>query len=213
VGSGLRACYHCRHYLVSDPTERRNLTYQLDEAEYAEWKKLYERWPGYGYEGKFLEQYLTTKLIPHRRGGVLLDVAARSSPYWILCREQFGMETYRQDLCYRTEDLTDHEFNGYASDIPLPDDSVDAITLHCSFEHFEGDGDSEAVAEFQRLLKPGGQACIIPLYFTTPPEPHQEEPVRFYTLETLIERVINITTMEWKIVQTPRKPALIFSNS
>ena len=88
---------------------------------------LYERWPGYGYEGKFLEQYLTTKLIPHPRGGVLLDVAARSSPYWILCREQFGMDTYRQDLCYK--DADDHTFGGYASSIPLPDDSVDTITF------------------------------------------------------------------------------------
>lgn len=182
--------------------------FSIDNTEYEAWKMLYERWPGYGYEGKFLEQYLTTKLIPHPRGGVLLDVAARSSPYWILCREQFGMDTYRQDLCYK--DADDHTFGGYASSIPLPDDSVDTITLHCSFEHFEGDGDSEAVAEFERLLKPGGQACIIPLYLMNP---HQEEPVRFYTMDTLIERVCNITTMEWKIVDTPRKPALIFSNS
>ncbi len=139
---------------------------------------------------------------------MLVDVAAQSSPYWILCREQFGMDTYRQDLAYKESDA--HTFAGPASSIPLPDDSVDTITLHCSYEHFEGDGDTEAVREFERILKPGGQACIIPLYMKTP---HQEEPVRFYTMETLAERVLRHTSMKWEIVQTPRKPALIFSNS
>lgn len=42
--------------------------------------------------------------------------------------------------------------------------SLDAIGLHCSFEHFEGDGDFRMVREAMRVLKPGGRLLIIPFY-------------------------------------------------
>ena len=53
-----------------------------------------------------------------------------------------------------------------AAAIPLPDASCDAMSLHCSFEHFEGTADSGFVREASRLLKPGGVGCIIPLYLS-----------------------------------------------
>jgi len=51
-----------------------------------------------------------------------------------------------------------------ADAIPLPDGSVDFMTLHCTFEHFENQADTGSVKECSRLLKPGGQAVILPLY-------------------------------------------------
>ncbi len=48
--------------------------------------------------------------------------------------------------------------------MPLADASVDLMTLHCSFEHFEGDRDSRFVTEAERVLAPGGRVCILPLY-------------------------------------------------
>ncbi len=52
----------------------------------------------------------------------------------------------------------------FGSSIPLPGASVDAITLHCSLEHFEGEEDLKFFEEGSRLLKRGGRICVIPLY-------------------------------------------------
>lgn len=48
--------------------------------------------------------------------------------------------------------------------IPMPEKTVDAIGLHCSLEHFEGDSDGRFAAEAFRLLRPGGALLIIPFY-------------------------------------------------
>jgi SAM-dependent methyltransferase len=51
-----------------------------------------------------------------------------------------------------------------AERMPLSDMSVDKISCHHSFEHFQGDADSQAIREIQRVLRPGGKACIVPLF-------------------------------------------------
>ncbi|MBI5153840.1 methyltransferase domain-containing protein [Candidatus Poribacteria bacterium] len=51
-----------------------------------------------------------------------------------------------------------------ACELPLPDSSLDAMALHCSFEHFEGDSDTRFVREAMRVLRPGGGLLIIPFY-------------------------------------------------
>lgn len=48
--------------------------------------------------------------------------------------------------------------------MPLPEEFATKIALHCSFEHFEGDSDIGFIRETARVLKPGGAACIVPLY-------------------------------------------------
>ena len=50
-----------------------------------------------------------------------------------------------------------------AGSIPLPDESVDTLSCHHSFEHFQGDSDTLFIKEVQRLLKPNGRCCIIPV--------------------------------------------------
>jgi hypothetical protein len=40
----------------------------------------------------------------------------------------------------------------------------DALTLHCSFEHFEEAADVEFLAEVDRVLSPLGACLIVPLY-------------------------------------------------
>jgi hypothetical protein len=40
----------------------------------------------------------------------------------------------------------------------------DALTLHCSFEHFEEAADVEFLAEVDRVLSPVGACLIVPLY-------------------------------------------------
>jgi SAM-dependent methyltransferase len=51
-----------------------------------------------------------------------------------------------------------------AEAISLPDQSVDRISCHHSFEHFQYDSDIGFIKEVQRILKPGGMCCILPLF-------------------------------------------------
>jgi hypothetical protein len=53
---------------------------------------------------------------------------------------------------------------GDAGAIPLPDGSVDRISAHHFFEHFQGDSDTGFIREVQRLLAPEGRCCIVPLF-------------------------------------------------
>ena len=53
---------------------------------------------------------------------------------------------------------------GDAGAIPLPDKSVDRISCHHSFDHFQGTSDSTFIKEVQRLLTMGGRCCIVPLF-------------------------------------------------
>jgi len=48
--------------------------------------------------------------------------------------------------------------------MPLPAEAVDAIGLHCSLEHFEGDADGRFADEAFRILRPGGALLVIPFY-------------------------------------------------
>jgi SAM-dependent methyltransferase len=51
-----------------------------------------------------------------------------------------------------------------AANIPLPDASIDKICCHHSFEHFQMESDMAFLKEVQRMLRPGGRACIVPIF-------------------------------------------------
>lgn len=81
--------------------------------------------------------------------------------------------------------------------VPLPPRSVDFISLQCSFEHFEGEGDRLFVQEAFRLLKPNGKLLILPFYCGDRfQEIHKPEYAtgcqfhRYYDPETFYNRVL-----------------------
>lgn len=55
---------------------------------------------------------------------------------------------------------------GSISSIPLRSGTIDAITCHHSFEHFEGNVDVEFILEALRLLAVGGKIIICPIFIT-----------------------------------------------
>jgi len=112
---------------------------------------------------KSLEHYVSLKLLEFCSGDIFIDVASAGSPFPAIVRKLFGCTVYKQDLAYRTGRHS-NEIGSNASSIPLPADSITKMTLHCSFEHFEGDGDSKFIIEAARLLQPHGKLCILPLY-------------------------------------------------
>jgi len=61
---------------------------------------------------------------------------------------------------------------GNAAHLPIDDNTVDFMTLHNSIEHFEGNADSEFIKECERVLKPGGEVIILPIFL-------EKEPIQY----------------------------------
>lgn len=113
---------------------------------------------------KTLEHYVSSKFIEFNAETVYIDIAAGTSPFYKIVEKLYNVkEIYRQDLIFK-KGIHGNRIGGLASEIPLPDESVDAVTLHCSLEHFEGDSDIRFFREMERILKEGGKIIILPFY-------------------------------------------------
>ncbi|GEM_PF-2151247 len=130
---------------------------------------------------KILEYFLTLGALSLNGSHVYIDVASCLSLFPNYVGEITGAEVIRQDLLYKPglhtvefprvfskgvyrKTLTMACLGGDACAMPLPDSCADAIALHCSFEHFEGNADRHFAREALRLLRPGGRLLIIPFY-------------------------------------------------
>ena len=123
-------------------------------------------YPAYdqNWHEKSLEHYMSIQLMGGiQQDDIVMDIASQGSPFPDIVRKTAGCTVFRQDLCY-PEGVHGQEIGGDATQLPLSDNTVTKITLHCSFEHFEQDGDSRFILEAGRVLKPGGKLCILPLY-------------------------------------------------
>ena len=114
---------------------------------------------------KQIQHYLSAILTPIKGSEIWMDVASSTSPFPDILTRLYGVDVYRQDLSY-PPGVRGLFIGSNAAAIPLHDESIDRISLHCSFEHFEKDSDSGFLWEVARLLRPGGVACIIPLYLS-----------------------------------------------
>ena len=145
------------------------------------------------FHQKALEYYVSYQLLEPQAKDVFMDVGAeRSSYYRILsCRE-----IYLQDMIYppglKRLDGRTFCLGGDAASLPLPKESVDKISLHHTFEHFEGEKDRQFIKQSCRILKLGGKMCIIPLLLCD----EYTEVYRFpgKAFDPLARRVIDPTT-------------------
>ena len=143
--------------------------YAADPARFAHWVER-ARYPFWLYpfpssrNEKYLEHQISVDLLAPPPGGTLIDVACGGSYFGVIMQRQ-GFRTIDQDLAF-PPGLHGEQLGGDAADMALPDNSADGMTLHCSFEHFEGDSDSRFVRECARVLRPGGRTVIIPLYLS-----------------------------------------------
>jgi SAM-dependent methyltransferase len=164
-------------------------------------------------EAKALEYFISLALLPVSSSDVVVDVASENSVFPELVASEAGARVLRQDLIYPLG-LHGDRMGGSADAMPLPDGSVDKLFLHNSFEHFEGETDSNFIREAWRLLRRGGAVCIVPLYLSTRPQiitdpgnstdgvvwdddteivsqrGHRNRFGRFYSVETLRRRVL-----------------------
>ncbi|MEI6807709.1 MAG: class I SAM-dependent methyltransferase [bacterium] len=117
------------------------------------------------YQKKIIEFYVTQHLLRISPADHLLDAAGgmySPSPYIPAARRII------QDMRLTPEFRKLHpgvEFvESDASAIPLNNESIDCISCHHSFEHFQHESDTGFVREVQRLLRSGGRACILPIF-------------------------------------------------
>ncbi|MBK8845065.1 MAG: hypothetical protein IPO27_00345 [Bacteroidetes bacterium] len=92
---------------------------------------------------KTLEHYTTFEFIDFEKVSCFVDIAACTSPFAEIVEQKYKVpQVYKQDLVY-PRGIKGNKIGGYAHETNLPSGSVDAITLHCSLEHFEGDSDKQ----------------------------------------------------------------------
>jgi SAM-dependent methyltransferase len=143
--------------------------YSIDVDDYRRYVRTagYEReWSAYypsNRAEKALEHYLAALLLELGPGDRYIDVGSEASVAPDIYERMFGVEAYRQDRAYAAK-LAGRKIGGDAANMPVSAEFATKMALHCSFEHFEGASDIGFIREAERVLRPGGAVCIVPLY-------------------------------------------------
>lgn len=123
--------------------------------------------PKQNFTEKTLEHFVSLDFMNLNADSRFVDIAACTSPFSGIIKKRFGVqESYQQDLVY-PKGLNDGKIGGYGHELPFEANSVDAVTLHCSLEHFEGISDTEFFKTMDRVLKPGGRVIVLPFYLAS----------------------------------------------
>jgi hypothetical protein len=163
---------------IGEILSRLNITcidLNIDEQEFLSWQKQVfpegARLFKTPLHKKLLELYVSYRLLNVMPEDVYLDAAGGQFSYAsrVACRKKII-----QDLRISAKlksfhgPLVDYIESSSAA-IPLPDQSVNSISCHHSFEHFQGTADMDFFDEVQRLLAPGGRCVILPIFFSQSP--------------------------------------------
>jgi len=148
------------------------LSYRINVAAFWDWLQ-WAAFPDYyvkGYGGVFvekaLEHYVSSDLLRLSPGQVFIDIASSNSPWFSIAPRLYGVKALALDLDPPTSPAPGLKVASDATRLPLKDDSVDALALHCAYEMFEGDADSRLIPEAARVLRSGGKMVILPLYMS-----------------------------------------------
>lgn len=149
--------------------------FAVDPARYRDYVKQanYEEFDPY-YRGgnsgreshraeKLLQHFLSLELLNISPQDIYVDIASNTSPMYQIVNRIYGVSTYSLDLDFPTG-INGSFIGANAGDIPVPDNFFSKMTLHCSFEHFANGSDIAFIRECNRVLRPGGRVCIVPLY-------------------------------------------------
>jgi SAM-dependent methyltransferase len=103
-------------------------------------------------------------------GTGLLSTALRDAGYDVVAVEP--LDAMRAQLAAKLG--PDRAFAGTAEAIPLPDSSVDAVTVADAFHWFDADA---AAAEIARVLRPGGTVVLLWRYTDWPDAPQWQQDI------------------------------------
>ena len=123
---------------------------------------------------KLLEYFTSVKLLKLKRDEILLDAAGGSSaefPVGLSKYLDIGFKCLVQDAratarIYDEGLLKVEVLGGSIEKVPKASETIDVISCHHSFEHFQGGLDISFIKEALRLLKPGGRLVVVPLFLT-----------------------------------------------
>jgi SAM-dependent methyltransferase len=132
---------------------------------------ILKRYRKFSYvHSKPLEYLTTATLLDLTSGDAVLDAAGGSDAEYIQALMAFtnlNLKAYCQDALQQGQISNNVIYiGGSIQSIPLPDQSLDGISCHHSFEHFQQDLDIEFLREALRLLRVGGKLVITPLFLT-----------------------------------------------
>ncbi len=115
---------------------------------------------------KVLEYITSLRLLQPSKTGTHLDAAGGWGEFAAALKELRVRATVYCLDALPHKDKSDGVVRlvGSAAAMPLPDESVDTVSCHHSFEHFRGDEDVGFLKELLRVLRPGGRACIVPFF-------------------------------------------------
>jgi len=143
------------------------INYRINKDEFIHYltRWNYQKFYNKSSTEKAMEHFVSMKLLDFEKKDVFVDIASSNSSFPKIVEETYGCMVYKQDLWY-PQGINGQVVGGDACALPFPDHSLTKMTLHCSFEHFEGNADIRFIIEADRVLKEGGKLCIIPLYLS-----------------------------------------------
>ena len=146
------------------PVEKTDLNLDEFEQWFHEHIELYDYYQKMGdvLIEKCLEHFIAYRFTQPIKGQVYIDIAAADSN-WSECLLKHGIAAYSLDMKY-DKGIHGHKIGADATSTGIPDNSIDAMSLQCSFETFFGDNDKLFLKEAGRILKKGGRVVISPLY-------------------------------------------------
>ncbi|MBT3421693.1 MAG: class I SAM-dependent methyltransferase [Bacteroidetes bacterium] len=148
---------------------------------------------------KTLEHYVSFQFLNLKSDNVFIDIAACTSPFYQIVKKKYNLKNaYQQDLVF-IKGLHGDKIGGYASEIPFEGQSVDAVTLHCSLEHFEGNSNVDFFKEMERILKPGGKIIVLPFYLAYEYTIHLDPAFNLLKFhKSKVDRKANIRYCDWR---------------
>ncbi len=114
---------------------------------------------------KLVEFFTTFTLLAPGADDAFMDAAGGYDTYLpkLSCKAKYVQDIrISRELRARLDNKVEY-IESDARNISLPDQSVDKISCHHAFEHFQDDSDIWFVKEIQRLLRPKGKCCIVPI--------------------------------------------------
>lgn len=160
--------------LISLGIDVKNLNF--DEKTYLDWFELIDypnNFPEYCKEfnndillnTKALQHYISINLLEFSSSDVYIDIASSNSVCPDIIQKLHTQNIFRQDIRYH-KGIHGNNIGSNAEDIPLLDNSINKMALHCSFEHFENNSDINFIEEAYRILSVGSKFIITPLYMS-----------------------------------------------
>jgi hypothetical protein len=154
-------------------------SFTLNTTDYFQWFETIDyktNYPNYynlfpteeNLHAKAIEHYLSLEILNITKDDIYLDVASSNSVCPDIVKKTYHNKVFKQDIQYK-DGVDGDTIGSNATTIPLPDNTLTKLSLHCSLEHFEDNADIAFLKEAHRIMKKGAKIIITPLYLATKP--------------------------------------------